>query len=131
MCFSTLSTCSHLMVHILFNFNKFLKNIFFKSHNEDKANGSMRKCNFFIVTRMGKNRKMMALRMRVMMWIMNLANLRLDLSLLATWLRGLYVGSDWLAFEEEIFDKGDEKHSETLIVLGHMCIFYSSWLERD
>jgi len=61
MCFSTLSTCSHLMIHILFNFNKLLKNIFFKSRNEDKANGSMRKCNFFIVTRMGKNQKMMAL----------------------------------------------------------------------
>lgn len=118
------------MIHILFNFNKFLKNIFFKSRNEDKANGSMRKCNFFIITGMGKIQKMMALRMRVMMWIMNLANSRLDLSLLATWGRGLYVGTDWLAFEEEVFDKGDEKHSET-IVLDHTYIFYSSWLERD
>nr|POF15072.1 peroxisome biogenesis protein 16 [Quercus suber] len=59
----------------------------------------------FVKFWMGKNQKMMALRMRVMMWIMNLANSRLDLSLLATWGRGLYVGSDWLAFEEEVFDK--------------------------
>ena len=145
MCFSTLSTCSHLMVHILFNFNKFLKNIFFKSCNEDKANGSMRKCNFFIVTRMGKNQKMMALRMRVMMWTMNLANLRLDLSLLATWLRGLYVGSDWLGvwgrnFWQRWWETLGDSHCawpnvHLLFLLAWERLawkafcFYSSWVE--
>ena len=40
-----------------------------------------------------------------MMWIADLVNLRLDHSLLATWGRGSYVGSDWSAFEEEFETK--------------------------